>query len=600
LPADAEGYIGIYRALISNSLAPLPRVRWEGPQLVNHSLALVNRELELALLETAKVELTIAPTCSDTFAGSLNSRTNRLSTYYSCALTGPADVHVRHQWPPNWDPPREGRWVVIQPWEYGGLPEEWVEPIRRSVDEIWAPSSFVRNLYIESGVEADRVHVVPNGVDTDFFKPGAGRYPLKSAKSFRFLFLGGTIHRKGIDLLLDAYCQAFTAADDVSLVIKDMGASDIYKGQGMGDRIRELQSQANTPHIIYLERDLSDDQMVALYNVCDCLVHPYRGEGFALPVLEAMACALPVIVTAGGATDDFVDDTTGYRVPARKQTFGNRNISGLKTVGDLWMLEPGIDELKVALTQVCRNRAAAAETGKRARAKVESGWTWKHAADKAMARLQALRKAPVMRYQTQADAAVLIDGVLEQDLDFVLESLQRHTYAPIAAFVRCSSPSTAIRQRFPQIGFLSDLDFNAALQYVRTRVRTPYLALVTEPIRFSKHWLSQLAGIAQVTGHAEAVVLPVVADQSGDVDDNEFQRVARARWRGHRGSYRTFEDSFPGCALITWSCLSRELDASPDNAKHWLSQLRCQGVPACSAEDTCIGPAPTERLVHTQ
>jgi glycosyltransferase involved in cell wall biosynthesis len=248
----------------------------------------------------------------------------------------------------------EGHWVVIQPWEYGALPEEWVRPINRDVDEVWAPSTFVRNLYLESGVDAARVCVVPNGVDADFFKPGGRPYPLKSAKKFKFLFLGGTIHRKGIDVLLDAYCRAFTAADDVSLVIKDMGASGIYRGQGMGDRIRQLQSQTNVPHILYLDRDLTDDQMVQLYNACDCLVHPYRGEGFALPVLEAMSCALPVVVTAGGATDDFVDDKTGYRIPARRQVFGDRAISGLKTVGDLWLLEPDIEALIQTLTRVFR------------------------------------------------------------------------------------------------------------------------------------------------------------------------------------------------------------------------------------------------------
>ena len=57
--------------------------------------------------------------------------------------------------------------------------------------------------------------------------------------------------------------------------------------------------------------------MPRLFAACDVLVHPYRGEGFGLPVLEAMACGLPVVVTAGGPTDEFVPPAACWRVPAR-------------------------------------------------------------------------------------------------------------------------------------------------------------------------------------------------------------------------------------------------------------------------------------------
>jgi len=307
-----------------------------------------------------------------------------------------------------------------------------------------------------------------------------------------------------------------------------------------------------------------------------------------------------VIVTAGGATDDFVDDGTGYRIPARKQVFGNRCISGLKTVGDLWMLEPDVDALTDTLTRVFQKRDDAVETGKRARAKVEASWTWKGAAAKATARMQVLAKAPTVRHQTRADAAVLIDGVSEQDLDFVIESLQRHTYASVAAFVRCPKGTVSVQEKYPQIAFVSDQDFNSTLQHVRGRVRTPYLAVVTHPLRFSKHWLSQLASVAQSTSQTESIVLPDLLDQCNDVEDNEFQRQARTRWRERRGAYRAFDSVFPGCALVTWKCLSREFDALPRDAKHWLSQLRDQGVPTYHAEDTCVAMKQAERLVHTR
>lgn len=52
-------------------------------------------------------------------------------------------------------------------------------------------------------------------------------------------------------------------------------------------------------------------QMASLYAATHVLVAPYRGEGFCLPVLEAMAVGVCPIVPRGGPTDDFVPDGCG-------------------------------------------------------------------------------------------------------------------------------------------------------------------------------------------------------------------------------------------------------------------------------------------------
>ena len=54
--------------------------------------------------------------------------------------------------------------------------------------------------------------------------------------------------------------------------------------------------------------------MGALYKDGDILIHPYRGEGFGMHVQEAMAAGCVPMVTAGGATDDFVNDQNALRI----------------------------------------------------------------------------------------------------------------------------------------------------------------------------------------------------------------------------------------------------------------------------------------------
>jgi hypothetical protein len=98
----------------------------------------------------------------------------------------------------------------VQPWEYGSIPKGWLEALGQ-VDEVWAYTEYVRDCYLAAGVPAERVHVVPLGVDCERFSPQAPPLPLPTKKRFKFLFVGGTIHRKGIDVLLEAYARTFTA-----------------------------------------------------------------------------------------------------------------------------------------------------------------------------------------------------------------------------------------------------------------------------------------------------------------------------------------------------------------------------------------------------
>ena len=125
------------------------------------------------------------------------------------------------------------------------------------MDEFWIPSEYVRRVYVESGVPAEKVFVVPNGVDAEKFHPQVAPMKLSTAKKFKFLFVGGTIGRKGPDLLLQAYLKNFTAADDVCLVIKDFGGQSVYTGQTFEAQIRAAQALPNAPEILYLNAELA-------------------------------------------------------------------------------------------------------------------------------------------------------------------------------------------------------------------------------------------------------------------------------------------------------------------------------------------------------
>src|SRR5205823_141071 len=97
--------------------------------------------------------------------------------------------------------------------------------------------------------------------------------------------------------------------------------------------------------------DFSAHQLAGICAAADCLVMPYRGEGFCLPALEAMACGVPVIVPEGGPTDDFVDESVGWRIPAERKPFGEGRIGDWDCVGDTWMFEVDPSDLARLMRQ---------------------------------------------------------------------------------------------------------------------------------------------------------------------------------------------------------------------------------------------------------
>jgi glycosyltransferase involved in cell wall biosynthesis/tetratricopeptide (TPR) repeat protein len=378
-------------------------VRWEGSQFQWHSLAHVNRELCLRLINRG-VDLSLVPGDPAQFTPADIPGYDALSERVFTTLTGPADVHVRHFFPPRLDAPSEGKFVLMQPWEYGSIPKEWVNPVLDQVSEVWCNSTYVRDVYANSGIPEDRLKIVPLGVDNSVFNPEAPPYVFTeepgaealrrkglASRRFKFLFVGGSINRKGIDILLDAYVRAFSAYDDVCLIVKDTGTKTVYRDSNARERILALASDDSRPSIIYIEEDLSAHVLAGVYTAADCLVQPYRGEGFCLPALEAMAAGLPVVVPEGGPTDDFVDDTVGWRISAEHKLMPNGRVGHYECVHAPWMFEVDPEVLARQLRQIATNPEEAKERGGRASIRACTEWSWDRSAEVVLARLKALK-----------------------------------------------------------------------------------------------------------------------------------------------------------------------------------------------------------------
>ena len=324
----------------------------------------------------------------------------------SVAVDGPPSpplVTVRHAWPPDFEPPPdESVLVLMQSWELGGLPRPWLDPMRTLVDELWVPCHYARQCFAASGIDPARIKVIPFGVDVERFTPSAPPATLSTRKRFRFLFVSATVPRKGPDILLDAYLHAFSPDDDVCLLIKDFGGGSGHGGQELRDRLLELSQDAGSPEIHYLDDDIPDEMLPSIYTACHCLVHPYRLEGFGLPILEAMACGLPVVVPAQGPAPDFCDSETGYLVPAAEVVLPESRVGEMETVARPSYWEVDRAALAATLQHIAVNRSEARARGLRSRARTMA-YTWAAAAARVHDRLTVLADCRPRRFSLRIE-----------------------------------------------------------------------------------------------------------------------------------------------------------------------------------------------------
>jgi len=369
-----------------------PGVILEGPFLERSSLARINREIATSLIQSRAFDVALAPTG---YASGTLASTEALGQIKTALDHHPArvDLTIRHQWPPDFSRPECGKLAVILPWEYGAVPQVWVNQINSNVDELWVPSKFVQGVMVRSGLREERVRVIPNGIDPDLFTPKGGRARPQAVRQFLFLFVGGVIRRKGIDLLLKAYRDAFEPGDDVTLLVTALGSQAAYQHNSLHEQVVSAAWNASFPHVELLTGELDDSTLANLYRGCDAFVLPYRAEGFCMPALEAMACGKPVITTAEGPSQDFCSPATEYLVPAIECQVPEDPPAFGPLAGEFTWFEPDPVALAGALRRVYQDRQEAARRGAAAAARVRDRFAWSRIMRIYQERIRALTAA---------------------------------------------------------------------------------------------------------------------------------------------------------------------------------------------------------------
>jgi starch synthase len=170
-------------------------------------------------------------------------------------------------------------------------------------DHIFVASSVTQKSLINAGINSDRINVIPYGSPIDIFHP----LP-KSDDCFRVLFAGKISPLKGVHYLLEAWQEIYSQKSFENAELVFIGQNRFPKGW------LEEKYKGMYVHIL----SVSHFSLNQHYSQSSVLVLPSLVDGFGLVILEAMACGIPVILTANtGASDVITDGVEGFIIPIR-------------------------------------------------------------------------------------------------------------------------------------------------------------------------------------------------------------------------------------------------------------------------------------------
>lgn len=298
-------------------------VEFVGKFYDNHSLTIINRNVAIRLAK--KMDVYITPLDQfDSQYGLSSEVVGELKKLEQKDLGDQApDIQIRHCYPPVWNWPTHAKTKVIyiQPWEYPKAPFEWQYKFETFADALIVPSNYCKEVFTKGGLRPDNCFVVPNGFNDQLFNTDKSNTKAKfniDPDRFNFVYVGNSQWRKGLDLLINVWHKAFKKYDKCTLIIKDN--SSIYGKNNVLNEIIKMQYKTECAEVIYLDKNVTEEEMSEIYKSSNVVVHPYRAEGFGMHVQEAMACGCLPVVPSKGPTDDFIPDEIGLKLPVQAQS----------------------------------------------------------------------------------------------------------------------------------------------------------------------------------------------------------------------------------------------------------------------------------------
>lgn len=271
--------------------------------------------------------------CSREFIKAINERSGTIKFYnmelsqypeievmkkYEAPMGYEYDMVVQNVIPPCFKRIGNTKNVLMTFAETDRIRPDWVAKCNEA-DEIWTLSYFSKFAFVNSGVTVP-IKVVRMPIDANKV---TSRYKIKyNTGKFTFFANSEWTPRKGWDILLKAFYQAFHDNDVVQLLIKTCCFS---QAENRASVVRQIQNEkekySNAKCKVLLDYSVKDiNEVWGLYGQCDAYVLPSRGEACGIPYMEAMCFGLPVIHPDLGGQIDYMNSFSS--IPVKSNMVG--------------------------------------------------------------------------------------------------------------------------------------------------------------------------------------------------------------------------------------------------------------------------------------
>jgi glycosyltransferase involved in cell wall biosynthesis len=195
-----------------------------------------------------------------------------------------------------------------------GFAPLWERTAEKAARFVCVSAATARELTRAYPETRERVSVVSNGVDPDFAPAAEGPARAETRRRYAdgnryILYLGTLEPRKNVETLVAA-CDLLWSRGARAPVLVLAGGSG-WKTSALFDRIARSPFKEKIHLAGYAGREAARQ----LYQAADVFVYPSLEEGFGLPVLEAMACGIPVVSSTAEALREVAGDAALFAEP---------------------------------------------------------------------------------------------------------------------------------------------------------------------------------------------------------------------------------------------------------------------------------------------